>query len=139
MSDSSWLQSTNNSYQKGKSVYKLVPEFSFYSSLLTRQVTLDFLLIENVSSKYIQELNTHSIEIVFSDNKLNNIILNTKTNYSWVVAPEDILLLASKKLPEGIGLLKISDKRKIKIVKPAAHNIETSKLDILQAFIVKNI
>ncbi|EKI7563036.1 hypothetical protein PGA39_002743, partial [Enterococcus faecalis] len=53
--------------------------------------------------------------------------------------PEDILLLASKELPEGIGLLKISDKRKIQIIKPAARNIETSKLDILQAFIVKNI
>ena len=123
LSDSSWLQSTNNSYHKGKSVYKLVPDFSFYSSLLMRQVTLDFLLLE----------------IVFSDNKLNNIILNPKTNYSWIVVPEDILLLASKELPEGIGLLKISDKRKIQIIKPAARNIETSKLDILQAFIVKNI
>ncbi|KII50834.1 hypothetical protein QQ23_08250, partial [Enterococcus faecalis] len=78
-------------------------------------------------------------QIVFSDNKLNNIILNPKTNYSWIVVPEDILLLASKELPEGIGLLKISDKRKIQIIKPAARNIETSKLDILQAFIVKNI
>ncbi|RXF35206.1 hypothetical protein EG868_05020 [Enterococcus faecalis] len=116
-----------------------VSDFSFYSSLLMRQVTLDFLLLENVSSKYTQELNTHSIEIVFSDNKLNNIILNPKTNYSWIVVPEDILLLASKELPEGIGLLKISDKRKIQIIKPAARNIETSKLDILQAFIVKNI
>ena len=71
LSDSSWLQSTNNSYHKGKSVYKLVSDFSFYSSLLMRQVTLDFLLLENVSSKYTQELNTHNIEIVFSDNKLN--------------------------------------------------------------------
>ncbi|ETC91440.1 hypothetical protein T481_12700 [Enterococcus faecalis PF3] len=97
------------------------------------------MVLENVSSKYTQELNTHSIEIVFSDNKLNNIILNTKTNYSWVVVPKDILLLASKELPEGVGLLKISDKRKIQIIKPAARNIETSKLDILQAFIIKNI
>ncbi|MGM0071033.1 hypothetical protein IGL45_002674, partial [Enterococcus sp. DIV0370] len=40
---------------------------------------------------------------------------------------------------EGIGLLNISAKRKIQIVKPAARNIETSKLDILQAFIVKTI
>ncbi|EGO9003098.1 hypothetical protein D2A91_14130, partial [Enterococcus faecalis] len=91
LSDSSWLQSTNNSYHKGKSVYKLVPDFSFYSSLLMRQVTLDFLLLENVSSKYTQELNTHSIEIVLSDSNLNNIILNPKTNYSWIVVPEDVL------------------------------------------------
>ncbi|EMW5404115.1 hypothetical protein [Enterococcus faecalis] len=139
LSESLWLQSINNSYHKGKSVYKLVPNFSFYSSLLMRSVTLDFLLLENVSSKYTEELNTHSIEIVFSDNKLNSIILNTKTNYSWVVVPEDISLVALEKLPEGIGLLNISAKRKIQIVKPAAHNIETSKLDILQAFIVKTI
>ncbi|MGM0073771.1 hypothetical protein IGL44_002675, partial [Enterococcus sp. DIV0355] len=60
-------------------------------------------------------------------------------NYSWVVVPEDISLVALEKLPEGIGLLNISAKRKIQIVKPAARNIETSKLDILQAFIVKTI
>lgn len=139
LSESLWLQSAKNSYHKGKSVYKLIPNFSFYSSLLMRSVTLDFLLLENVSSKYTQELNTHSIEIVFSDNKLNNIILNTKTNYSWVVVPEDISIVALEKLPERIGLLNISAKRKIQIVKPAARNIETSKLDILQAFIVKTI
>lgn len=104
-----------------------------------RQVTLDFLLLENVSSKYTQELNTHSIEIVFSDNKLNNIILNPKTNYSWIVVPEDILSLAYKKLPEEIGLLKISSERKIQVVKSSKFNSETSKLDILQAFIVKII
>lgn len=102
-----------------------------------RQVTLDFWLLENVSSKYTQELNMHSIEIVFSDSKLNNIILNPKTNYSWIVVPEDILSLASKELPEGIGLLKISSKRKIQIVKPAARTNETSKLDILQTFIIR--
>ncbi|EIR4022346.1 hypothetical protein LWX94_002668 [Enterococcus faecalis] len=137
LSDSSWLQSTHNSYQKGKSVYKLVPDFSFYSSLLMRQITLDFMLLENVSSKYTQELNTHSIEIVLSDNNLNNVILNTKTNYSWVVAPEDILPIAYKKLPEGIGLLKISSERKVQVVKHAILAKEVSKLDILQAFIVK--
>lgn len=104
-----------------------------------RQVTLDFLLLENVSSKYTQELNTHSIEIVFSDNKLNNIILNPKTNYSWIVVPEDVLSLAYKVLPEEIGLLKISSERKIQVAKPAELNNKTSKLDILQAFIVKNI
>jgi len=139
LSDSSWLQSTNNSYHKGKSVYKLVPDFSFYSSLLMRQVTLDFLLLENVSSKYTQELNTHSIEIVFSDNKLNNIILNTKTNYSWVVVPENISLIALKQLPKEMGLLKISSERIIQVVRNAALTNETSKLDILQAFIVKTI
>ncbi|MGH2217438.1 hypothetical protein ACQ1ZR_17485, partial [Enterococcus faecalis] len=90
LSESSWLQSTNNSHHKGKSVYKLVPNFSFYSSLLMRYITLDFLLLENVSNKYTQELNTHSIEIVLSDSNLNNIILNPKTNYSWIVVPEDI-------------------------------------------------
>ncbi|EGO6091229.1 hypothetical protein G9L19_002863, partial [Enterococcus faecalis] len=74
LSESSWLQSTNNSHHKGKSVYKLVPNFSFYSSLLMRYITLDFLLLENVSNKYTQELNTHSIEIVLSDSNLNNII-----------------------------------------------------------------
>ncbi|MFX4118833.1 hypothetical protein ACNPLP_12385, partial [Enterococcus faecalis] len=132
-------QSTNNSHHKGKSVYKLVPNFSFYSSLLMRYITLDFLLLENVSNKYTQELNTHSIEIVFSDNKLNNIILNTKTNYSWVVVPEDISLIALKQLPKEIGLLKISSKRIIQVVRNAALTNETSKLDILQAFIVKNI
>lgn len=139
LSDSSWLQSAKNSYHKGKSVYKLVPNFSFYSSLLMRSVTLDFLLLENVSSKYTQELNTHSIEIVLSDKNLKNIILNPKTNYSWIVILEDILPLASKEISKGIGVLKISDKRKIQIIKPAAHNIETSKLDILQAFIITNI
>jgi hypothetical protein len=94
-----------------------------------------------VSSKYTQELNTHSIEIVFSDNKLNNIILNTKTNYSWVVVPEDIShsLIALKQLPKEIGLLKISLKRIIQVVRNAALTNETSKLDILQAFIVKTI
>lgn len=137
LSNSSWLQSTHNSYQKGKSVYKLVPDFSFYSSLLMRQITLDFMLLENVSSKYTQELNTHSIEIVLSDNNLNNVILNTKTNYSWVVVPEDILPIAYKKLPEGIGLLKISSERKVQVVKHAILAKEVSKLDILQAFIVK--
>ncbi|MFG5474930.1 hypothetical protein ACFJYS_11515 [Enterococcus faecalis] len=139
LSNSSWLQSAKNSYHKGKSVYKLVPNFSFYSSLLMRSVTLDFLLLENVSSKYTQELNTHSIEIVLSDKNLKNIILNPKTNYSWIVILEDILPLASKEISKGIGVLKISDKRKIQIIKPAAHNIETSKLDILQAFIITNI
>ncbi|PVE35435.1 hypothetical protein DC030_13205 [Enterococcus faecalis] len=139
LSESSWLQSTNNSHHKGKSVYKLVPNFSFYSSLLMRYITLDFLLLENVSNKYTQELNTHSIEIVFSDNKLNNIILNTKTNYSWVVVPEDISLIALKQLPKEIGLLKISSKRIIQVVRNAALTNETSKLDILQAFIVKTI
>lgn len=139
LSEISWLQSAKNSYHKGKSVYKLIPNFSFYSSLLMRSVTLDFLLLENVSSKYTQELNTHSIEIVFSDNKLNNIILNTKTNYSWVVVPENISLIALKQLPKEIGLLKISSKRIIKVVRNAALANETSKLDILQAFIVKNI
>ncbi|WP_429976053.1 hypothetical protein [Enterococcus sp. DIV0086] len=139
LSDSSWLQSTKNSYHKGKSIYRLVPNFSFYSSLLIRSVTLDFLMLENVSSKYTQEINTHSIEIVLSYNNLNNIILNPKTNYSWIVVPEDILSLASKNLPEEIGLLKISSERKIQIVKHAELNNETSKLDILQAFIVKTI
>ena len=104
-----------------------------------RSVTLDFLLLENVSSKYTEELNTHSIEIVFSDNKLNNIILNPKTNYSWIVVPEDVLSLAYKILPEEIGLLKILSERRIQVVKPAKLNNKTSKLDILQAFIVKNI
>ncbi|EGO5024454.1 hypothetical protein ACP3C4_002924 [Enterococcus faecalis] len=139
LSESSWLQSTNNSHHKGKSVYKLVPNFSFYSSLLMRYITLDFLLLENVSNKYTQELNTHSIEIVLSDSNLNNIILNPKTNYSWIVVPEDILSLAYKIIPEEIGLLKILSERKIQVVKPAKLNNETSKLDILQAFIVKNI
>lgn len=139
LSESSWLQIAKNSFHKGKSVYKLIPNFSFYSSLLMRSVTLDFLLLENVSSKYTQELNTHSIEIVFSDNKLNNIILNTKTNYSWVVVPEDISLIALKQLPKEIGLLKISSKRIIQVVRNAALTNETSKLDILQAFIVKTI
>ncbi|WP_429103791.1 hypothetical protein [Enterococcus faecalis] len=139
LSESSWLQIAKNSYHKGKSVYRLIPNFSFYSSLLMRSVTLDFLLLENVSSKYTQELNTHSIEIVFSDNKLNNIILNTKTNYSWVVVPEDISLIALKQLPKEIGLLKISSKRIIQVVRNAALTNETSKLDILQAFIVKTI
>lgn len=139
LSESSWLQIAKNSYHKGKSVYKLIPKFSFYSSLLMRSVTLDFLLLENVSSKYTQELNTHSIEIVFSDNKLNNIILNTKTNYSWVVVPEDISLIALKQLPKEIGLLKISSKRIIQVVRNATLTNETSKLDILQAFIVKTI
>jgi hypothetical protein len=93
-----------------------------------------------VSSKYTQELNTHSIEIVFSDNKLNNIILNTKTNYSWVVVPEDISLIALKQLPKEIGLLlKFHLKRIIQVVRNAALTNETSKLDILQAFIVKTI
>jgi uncharacterized membrane protein len=109
------------------------------SAKLNHSVTLDFLLLENVSSKYTQELNTHSIEIVFSDNKLNNIILNTKTNYSWVVVPEDISLIALKQLPKEIGLLKISSKRIIQVVRNAALTNETSKLDILQAFIVKTI
>ncbi|WP_238702945.1 hypothetical protein, partial [Enterococcus faecalis] len=113
LSESSWLQSTNNSHHKGKSVYKLVPNFSFYSSLLMRYITLDFLLLENVSNKYTQELNTHSIEIVLSDSNLNNIILNPKTNYSWIVVPEDILSLAYKIIPEEIGLLKILSERKI--------------------------
>lgn len=139
LSNSSWLQNTNNSYHKGKSVYKLVPNFSFYSSLLMRYITLDFLLLENVSSKYTQELNTHSIEIVLSDSNLNNIILNPKTNYSWIIIPEDVLSLAYKILPEEIGLLKISSERKIQVVKPAEFNNKTSKLDILQAFIIKNI
>ena len=139
LSESSWLQSTNNSHHKGKSVYKLVPNFSFYSSLLMRYITLDFLLLENVSNKYTQELNTHSIEIVLSDSNLNNIILNPKTNYSWIVVPEDILSLAYKIIPEEIGLLKILSEIKIQVVKPAKLNNETSKLDILQAFIVKNI
>ncbi|MBP1519981.1 hypothetical protein DZK43_13080 [Enterococcus faecalis] len=139
LSESSWLQSTNNSHHKGKSVYKLVPNFSFYSSLLMRYITLDFLLLENVSNKYTQELNTHSIEIVLSDSNLNNIILNPKTNYSWVVVPEDISLIALKQLPKEIGLLKISSKRIIQVVRNAALTNETSKLDILQAFIVKNI
>lgn len=100
-------------------------------------ITLDFLLLENVSSKYTQELNTHIIEIVLSDSNLNNIILNPKTNYSWIVVPEDILLLAYKKLPEEIGLLKISSKRKIQIVKYAILTMEVSKLDISQTYIVK--
>ncbi|EMS0256179.1 hypothetical protein WKN70_003047, partial [Enterococcus faecalis] len=55
LSESSWLQIAKNSYHKGKSVYRLIPNFSFYSSLLMRSVTLDFLLLENVSSKYTQE------------------------------------------------------------------------------------
>lgn len=104
-----------------------------------RSVNLDFLLLENVSSKYTQELNTHSIEIVLSDSNLNNIILNTKTNYSWVVVPEDVSLVALEKLPKGIGLLKISSVRKIQVIKPAKLNNETSKLDILQAFLVRNL
>lgn len=40
---------------------------------------------------------------------------------------------------KGDILLKILSERKIHVVKPEKLNNETSKLDILQAFIVRNI
>ena len=45
-----------------------------------------------------------------------------------MVVPEDISLIALKQLPNEIGLLKISSKRIIQVVRNAALTNETSKL-----------
>ncbi|MBO0469920.1 hypothetical protein JZO66_05145 [Enterococcus sp. DIV0242_7C1] len=68
----SWLKDFSNlnvdllTSTSQKKIYKLLPNFSFYSSLSDRVQTIDFLLLENHTSEPHQ-LNLNSIEVVLSE------------------------------------------------------------------------
>ncbi|GGD02881.1 hypothetical protein [Enterococcus wangshanyuanii] len=144
---SSWLNNfsdlnldtlVTHSYKK---VYKLLPKFSFYSSLTDRLHKIDFLLIENHTSQPHQ-LHLHSIEVILSEEELQQSFSSRHyqphMNYLWIAIPSLLIEEIGPKISEDYGLLEISEEKLISVCRNAPYNsVPTNKLDIIQEGLIK--
>lgn len=142
---SSWL--SNFSYfdsdtlmnSSQKIIYKLLPAFSFYSSLTDRSHTIDFLLLENHISKPNQ-LNLHSIEVLLSEEELqksfNSKQYQKHMNYLWIAIPSILIEEIGPLISEDYGIIEIGIEKIAIIWRPAKLKISSNKLDILQKALI---
>lgn len=91
-----------------RKVYKLLPKFSFYSSLSDQSHTIDFLVLENYTSKPYQ-LNLHSIEMVLSEEDLhrsfNSRQYQQHMNYLWIAISSLLIEKIGPKISEDYGII----------------------------------
>lgn len=123
-----------------RKVYKLLPNFSFYSSLTGRSHTIDFLLIENHTSKPHQ-LNLHSIEVVLSKEELQRSFNSRKyqqhMNYLWIATPSIIIEEIGPKISEDYGIIEIGVGKIATIWRNSPCTAVINKLDILQDTLIR--
>lgn len=143
---SSWLDHFSDFHMEPtmthtkRKVYKLLPNFSFYSSLTDRSHTIDFLLIENHTSKPHQ-LNLHSIEVVLSEEELQQSFNSRKyqkhMNYLWIAIPSIIIEEIGPEISEEYGIIEIGDGKIAKIWRISPYNSASNKTDIYQEALIK--
>ena len=144
---SSWLDhfstviSMNNlAIHSQKKVYKLLPNFSFYSSLSDRSHTIDFLVLENHTSNPHQ-LNLHSIEVVLSEENLhrsfNSRQYQQHMNYLWIALPSSLIEGSGSKISDDYGILNISEEKIISIQRSSPYSKVSNKIDIYQTALIK--
>jgi|GEM_PF-1880098 len=125
-----------------KKVYKLLPNFSFYSSITDRSHTIDFLVIENFTSKPHQ-LNLHSIEVVLSEEDLhksfNSRQYQQHINYFWIAMSSNMIEEIGPKISDDYGLLEVDNGQIITIWKNATNKPAIEKIDIVQIAFIKSI
>ncbi|MGX7203118.1 hypothetical protein BCR22_11860 [Enterococcus plantarum] len=145
---SSWLDyfsdvNTNTSTTHSqKKVYKLLPKFSFYSSLNDRLHTIDFLVVENYTSKPHQ-LNLHSIEVILTEEDLNRSFNSRQyqqhMNYLWIVIPSDIIEEIGPEISEDYGILELHDSKIIEVFRHSPYTSSVGKLDLYQTVLVQTL
>jgi len=143
---SSWLDHfpdvnmNNFTAHSRKKVYKLFPNFSFYSSLSDRLHTIDFLVIENYTSKPHQ-LNLHSIEVILTEEDLHRSFSSRQyqqhMNYLWIVIPSNIKGEIGSKVSEDYGILELENQRVSTILKKPIYSSAVNKFDIFQGTLIK--
>ncbi|OTN83826.1 hypothetical protein A5819_003645 [Enterococcus sp. 7E2_DIV0204] len=121
-----------------KKVYKLFPNFSFYSSITDRSHTIDFLVIENSTSNSHQ-LNLHSIEVILSEEDLHRSF-NSKQyqqhmNYLWIAIPSLLVEKLEPKISDDYGIIEVGTKEVATIWRNSLYTTETNKLDLLQTIL----
>ncbi|MDA9472236.1 hypothetical protein [Enterococcus sp. 5H] len=125
-----------------RKVYKLLPNFSFYSYLTDRSHTIDFLLMENHTSKPHQ-LNLHSIEVVLSEEELHCSFNSRKyqqhVNYLWIAIPSIIIEKIGPKISEDYGIIEVRDRKVATIWRNSLYSVATNKLDLLQEALIQII
>lgn len=123
-----------------KKVYKLLPKFSFYSSITDRSHTIDFLLLENHTSKPHQ-LNLHSIEVVLSEEELqqafNSRQYQQHMNYLWIAIPSIVIKEIGPLISEDYGIIEIGVGRVTSIWRKSPYTSVSNKVDIYQETLVK--
>ena len=143
---SSWLDNFSDSNinslttHSQRKVYKLLPNFSFYSSLSNRSHTIDFLVIENYTSKPHQ-LNLHSIEVILTEEDLhrsfNSRQYQKHMNYLWIAIPSQLLEEIGPLISEDYGIIEIGMERVTTIVKNSPYTVSKNKLDMIQNVLIQ--
>ncbi|MBO0473608.1 hypothetical protein JZO86_07820 [Enterococcus ureasiticus] len=125
-----------------KNVYKLLPNFSFYSSLSDRSHTIDFLVIENYTSKPHQ-LNLHSIEVILTEEDLHRSFKSKQyqqhINYLWIAMPSDLIEEISSNVSEDYGILEVHTNKIIQVWKNSPYTPCVGKLDLYQTMLVQTL
>lgn len=143
---SSWLDhfhdvnTDNFAVHSRKKVYKLLSNFSFYSSLSDRLHTIDFLVIENYTSKPHQ-LNLHSIEVILTEEDLkrsfNSRHYQQHMNYLWIAIPSDLIEKIGSRISDDYGIIEIESRKIFKVYRNSLNSIIKNKIDILQDVLIK--
>lgn len=92
-----------------KDRYKCLTEFPVYTGTSRKSRRIDALIVENITTENVWELNLHGVEIKISKSDLTNDMKYTEygefVDFLWLAIPIELLGLAKENKPTDCGVI----------------------------------